>query len=255
MTPLSPASARSERVAEFTRGAYRARTADEPGDVARALALRRMAFRGGTAPDGDAFDESASHLLVESRRDGRLVACCRFTPLASGAEIATGYAAQFYDLARLAAYPAPMMELGRVCVAADARDPGARRLLWGAVAVLAERRGVSMIFGCSSFGGTDPGRHAPAFALLSARHLAPARWRPGVKAPEVVRFGATPADPRAGASAMPAPLRAYLGLGGWVSDHAVVDRDLGTLHVFTALERAALPAARARSLRAGVAVG
>jgi putative hemolysin len=49
---------------------------------------------------------------------------------------------------------------------------------------------------------------------------------------------------------MPPLLRSYLAMGGWVSDHAVVDRDLGTLHVFTGLEIGAIPAARARQLRA-----
>jgi len=49
---------------------------------------------------------------------------------------------------------------------------------------------------------------------------------------------------------MPPLLRAYLRMGGWVSDHAVIDRDLGTLHVFTGLEIRAVPPARARALRA-----
>jgi putative hemolysin len=49
---------------------------------------------------------------------------------------------------------------------------------------------------------------------------------------------------------MPPLLRTYLAMGGWVSDHAVVDRDLGTLHVFTGLEIAAIPPGRARALRA-----
>jgi putative hemolysin len=48
---------------------------------------------------------------------------------------------------------------------------------------------------------------------------------------------------------MPPLLRTYLMMGGWVSDHAVIDRDLGTLHVFTGLEIAAVPAGRARLLR------
>ena len=39
-------------------------------------------------------------------------------------------------------------------------------------------------------------------------------------------------------------------MGGWVSDHAVVDNDLGTLHVFTGVEISRIPAARARLLRA-----
>jgi hypothetical protein len=39
-------------------------------------------------------------------------------------------------------------------------------------------------------------------------------------------------------------------MGGWVSDHAVVDADLDTLHVFTGLEIRAVPPGRARLLRA-----
>jgi hypothetical protein len=38
-------------------------------------------------------------------------------------------------------------------------------------------------------------------------------------------------------------------MGGWVSDHAVVDIDLDTLHVFTGLEIGRVPKARARLLR------
>ena len=45
-------------------------------------------------------------------------------------------------------------------------------------------------------------------------------------------------------------LRTYLSMGGRVSDHAVVDSQLDTLHVFTGLDIAAIPAARAKLLRA-----
>ena len=51
---------------------------------------------------------------------------------------------------------------------------------------------------------------------------------------------------------MPPLLRTYLLMGGWVSDHAVVDRHMNTLHVFTGLEINAIPPARKRLLR-GVA--
>ena len=46
-----------------------------------------------------------------------------------------------------------------------------------------------------------------------------------------------------------ARLRTYLSMGGWVSDHAVIDASLNTLLVFTALEINAIPPARARLLR------
>lgn len=57
-------------------------------------------------------------------------------------------------------------------------------------------------------------------------------------------------DPRRGAEQMPSLLRSYLAMGGWVGDHAVIDREMNTLHVFTGLEVAAIPAGRARVLRA-----
>jgi putative hemolysin len=57
-------------------------------------------------------------------------------------------------------------------------------------------------------------------------------------------------DRRAALVALPPLLRTYLAMGGWVSDHAVVDRQLNTLHVFTCVEVDKVPAARAASLRA-----
>jgi len=52
---------------------------------------------------------------------------------------------------------------------------------------------------------------------------------------------------------MPPLLKTYLMMGGWVSDHAVVDAKMGTLHVFTGVEIAAIPASRKRLLRATAA--
>ena len=40
--------------------------------------------------------------------------------------------------------------------------------------------------------------------------------------------------------------------GGWASDHAVVDRQLNTMHLFKGVEIGAVPAARKRLLKAVV---
>jgi L-ornithine Nalpha-acyltransferase len=113
--------------------------------------------------------------------------------------------------------------------------------------------GVQFLFGCSSFDGADPQRHGAALALLANRHLAPLRWQPRIKRAGVIpyahTFRAVAPDPKAAVRAMPPLLRTYLLMGGWVSDHAVPDPDLDTLHVFTGLEIAAIPPARARLLR------
>lgn len=232
---------------------YRARFSSTPQDLARAQALRARRFRSGpAAQDGDAFDARALHLMVEETATGRLVCCCRLLPFADGSGIAASYSAQFYGLGGLARYPGRMLEIGRFCVEDGATDPAVLRVAWGALAAHVEATGVGLMFGCSSFAGTETGDYADAFALLKDRHLAPRRWLPRVKAPAVFRFARklrlrTP-DLKAAMRAMPPLLRTYLAMGGWVSDHAVIDRDLGTLHVFTGLEIGAVPPARARAL-------
>ena len=235
------------------RGRLTAREAWGPRDLDACLALRARAFRGHEgASDRDAFDAPCRHLMVEDAGTGDLVCTFRVMPLAGGAQIARSYAAQFYDLRPLEAFGAPMAEMGRFCLRPGPSDPDVMRVAWGALARLVDAEGVGLLFGCSSFRGTDPGAHDDAFALLKARHLAPPRWRPRVKAREVVRYaariGRAPDLARA-MRAMPPLLRSYLTLGGWVSDHAVIDRDLGTMHVFTGLEIARIPPSRARLLR------
>lgn len=237
------------------RGRYRARLAETPQDIAAAQDLRGLTFRGGPR-DTDAFDAICTHMLVEDIRSGALVCCFRLLPLTGGCEIARSYSAQFYDLAALQAYEGRMVEMGRFCIHPDARDPDILRVAWGAMTAWVDREGVEMLFGCSSFHGTESEKYLDAFAMLKERHLAPKRWLPRVKAPNVFRFAKklrfTKPDAKRAMLGMPPLLRTYLMMGGWVSDHAVVDRDLNTLHVFTGLEIRAIPPARARLLR-GVA--
>lgn len=237
------------------RGRYGVRIAESSADLAVAKALRARAFRGAQGgADGDAFDALASHVLVEETASGRVVCCYRLIEFASGARIGGSYSAQFYDLSRLAGFPGPMLELGRFCTAGGQTDADVLRAAWGALAAYVDAHRIEMIFGCASFRGTQTERYADAFALLRARHLAPKRWLPRVKAPQVFRFARTrhlrTPDLKAATRAMPPLLRSYLAMGGWVSDHAVIDADLDTLHVFTGLEIRRVPAGRARALRA-----
>jgi putative hemolysin len=143
--------------------------------------------------------------------------------------------------------------MGRFCIHPEWRDADILRVAWGAMTAYVDKAGIKMLFGCSSFHGTDAREYSDAFAMLKARHLAPTRFLPRVKAPNVFRFAARlrrKPDARKAMLKMPPLLRTYLVMGGWVSDHAVVDRDLNTLHVFTGLEIAAIPPARKRLLRA-----
>ncbi len=235
------------------KGRYAARLAVSAGDIAAAQALRGLCFRGPGQLDADRFDDACLHVLVEEDRSGTLVCCFRLLPLARGSEIAQSYSAQFYELSALADFEGPMVEMGRFCIHPEWRDADILRVAWGAMTQFVDENGIQMLFGCSSFKGTEAADYLDAFAMLKERHLAPRRWLPRVKAPRVFRFARRLArrapDARQAALTMPPLLRTYLAMGGWVSDHAVVDRDLNTLHVFTGLEIGAVPAARARLLR------
>lgn len=237
----------------LTKGRYRARLAESQADVEMAQALRHQAFFGRAGRDADRFDALCSHILVEDLRGGALVACFRVLPLRGGGEIGRSYSAQYYELSGLEAFEGQMVEIGRFCIAPGRQDGDILRVAWGALTAYVDENKVEMLFGCSSFAGTDEARYLDAFAMLKARYLAPKRWLPRVKAPQVFRFAARlrrKPDAKLALAAMPPLLRTYLMMGGWVSDHAVVDRQLNTLHVFTGLEVARIPAARKRALRA-----
>lgn len=237
----------------LSKGRYRARLAQSAQDVAAAQELRTIAF-GTSEVDRDAFDGECAHVLVEDIGAGdELVCCFRMLTMAQGAEIGRSYSARFYDLSSLRDFEGRMVEMGRFCIHPNRADPDILRIAWGAMTAYVDRNGIEMLFGCSSFAGTETEDYLDAFAMLKHRHLAPQRWLPRVKAPDVFRFAARlrrRPDAKKAMLRMPPLLRTYLMMGGWVSDHAVVDRHMNTLHVFTGLEIGAIPPARKRLLRA-----
>lgn len=248
----------------FKRGKYDVRLAETPEDVRAAQRLRHQVFiaqrntsraedAGEEALDVDMFDAACDHILIEDRKTGELVCCYRLLPLQSGAEIGRSYSAQFYELSNLSDIEGPIVEMGRFCIRADHRNADVLRVAWVAMTQYVTERNFELLFGCSSFEGNDAQVYADAFALLREKHLAPKRWLPRPKAKYIFSFAKLlklkRPDPRKAMQMMPPLLRGYLSLGGWVSDHAVIDRDLNTLHVFTGVEVKRVPTRIADRLR------
>lgn len=229
------------------QGGWCLRLAD-PADMPAILALRARAFqRAAGISDADGFDALSLHLHLSREGEASPLATLRLRLHQDGDSLLTGYAAQVYDLAALAGQGGVVLELGRLCTEPGTAEADALRLLWAGVARLALRTGAARLVGCTSFPTTDPAPLAPALALLAARSLGPAGQRPGQKAPLTQDLPPPVPDPAA-AALLPPLLRAYLAMGGWVSDHLVIDRDLGTCHVFTCIEIASMPEARRRLL-------
>ena len=233
--------------ASFHRARYGVRIAQGADDLAACQALRHQCFFNRPGIDADGHDAGCIHVMIAG--DAGMVATFRVMVLPSGAALSDSYAAGVYDLTALSGYSRPMLEIGRFCVARTALDADVLRLAWGALAGFVDAHDIGLMIGCSSFRGADPRVHAPALAVLGARHIGPPDLIPGVRAPVTVPLGGPVRDRRAGLAGLPSLLRGYLGLGGWVGDHAVVDTTLDTLHVFTAVPVEGIPPARARALR------
>lgn len=229
-----------------------ARLAEGPADRARVMAFRRAAFpRRAGGPEEDAQDDLSAHVMVEGPEG--LLGYFRVMLFGWGAGLAQGYAARFYDVGPLSGYARPIAEMGRFCLAPGGVHPDVLRLAWGAMTRLVDEGQAGLIVGCTSFRGADWRPHRAGLALLAAEFIGPAEHLPGRKAAEMVDYPALAgpvADRRTALAALPPLLRTYLGMGGWVSDHAVIDRDLDTLHVFTCVEVDRVPKARAAALRA-----
>ncbi len=224
--------------------AYRVRLADA-ADFGQIMALRRARFGAGE----DAFDSHSTQIMVQDK--DQLIATFRLREFSNGAAAQMGYTGQFYDLSALAHLTGPVLELGRFCVADGALQVDALRLAFAAMAAQVDHKGAGLLFGCSSFLGRDLALHRAALGHLT-RHIHP-HWDITATAAHVIDLRALSpckAQDVAALRAMPPLLRSYLSLGGWVGGQAVRDDDLDTIHVFTALEVAAIPAARARALRA-----
>lgn len=242
------------------RGRYNARRAETQDDVLACQQLRYLTFiqtRGlegaPEALDTDEFDSTCEHMMVEDQKSGQLVCCFRMLPLTDGSEIGRSYSAKYYDLQQLREFPGKLVEMGRFCIHPAWKDPAILRVAWSAMTRFVDDEGIELLFGCSSFEGVDAENYADAFTLLKEKHIAPTRWMPRIKAPNVFRFTRAfrlrRPNMKLALRRMPPLLRTYLVMGGWVSDHAVIDNDLKTLHVFTGVEISRVPMTRARMLR------
>lgn len=234
---------------------YQVRLAKNPSDILAAQKLRYIAFdlAAATKVDQDVFDDRCTHVLVEEQKTGRVVCCFRLLHLNDGSDIEKSYSAQHYELSALHSYSGKLVEMGRFCIHPEVKDPDVLRLAWGALTKYVDQEAVDLLFGCASFQGTNASDYLDAFAILRDKYLAPKRWLPRVKAPNVFRFATRlrcKPDMKKALRRMPPLLRSYLLMGGWVSDHAVVDSHLNTLHVFTGIEIGSIPPARKRLLRA-----
>lgn len=229
-------------------GSYRLGLARDAGLVEGALRLRFEVFNlelgEGLASsyalgcDRDEYDSLCDHLVVQDERSGRVVGTYRLLA-AEHAPMAGGfYAEREFDLSALpAGIRRGAVELGRACVAADARGGVVLALLWRGIAEYAEQHGKRYLFGCASLPATEPAGLASVTRLIRAHG-----WlRTDLAVRPRAGFAAPPAGPLPCRSEpeLPPLWRGYFLQGARACGIPAWDREFGTYDYFLLFDREA----------------
>lgn len=189
--------------------------------------------------EADEFDPYFDHLLlIDNRRDpatlSDVVGVYRLLPPERFAAAGRYYSEGEFDLSRLKSSGRRLLELGRSCVHRDMRGGAAMFLLWNGLAEYVLERGIEVLFGAASFHGTDAAALAQPLSLLHHLHRAPEALRVTPQPAQALDMDLLPEGALDRARAMagiPALIKAYLRLGGFVSDGAWIDRAFNTIDV------------------------
>lgn len=242
---------------------FHVRLAQSEADLRAAQRLRYEVFvgelgGGGTMVDHarrleqDAFDPIADHLLLVDAGTDAVVGVYRLMLPQMAAQAGGYYSAAEYDLTVLQTSGRRLLELGRSCVHPDYRGGTGMHHLWSGLADYIAQHRIDVLFGVASFHGTDISALAAPLSLLHHRHLAPPDLR--VRAIDksfqsMGLIGKAHLDRKAAMTQVPALIKAYLRLGGFVGEGAFVDHAFNTTDVCLIMDTARMSDRQARMYR------
>ena len=187
----------------------------------------------------DRFDPYFDHLiLIDHSRAGdekdQIVGVYRLLRDDQARAIGQFYSEDEYDLSVLKNSGRKLLELGRSCLHPDCRGGAAMYHLWNALAAYVFEHEIEILFGVASFHGTDLQELAQPLSMLYHNHLAPEDLRVRALPEHYADMNRVPKDQldrRAAMLKVPALIKAYLRLGGFVGDGAFIDQDFNTTDV------------------------
>lgn len=247
-------------------GYLQVRLAETEADLRAAERLRYRVFveeLGGDGPlvdhearlEKDAFDPFYEHLVLVDTRESdttcdHVVGVYRLLSDAKAETLGRYYSEDEYDLTVLKSSGRRLLELGRSCVDEAHRRGMALHHLWSGLADYVLDREIEVLFGVASLHGTDIEALALPLAHLHHNFLAPPELR--VRAVEAAYqpmdlIPEAQIDRVAAMRDVPALIKSYLRLGGFVGDGAFVDNAFNTTDVCLVMDTQRMNAeARAR---------
>lgn len=229
---------------------FEIRLAQSEQDLLAAQRLRYVVFVEELAGDGalvdhegrferDSYDPHYEHMiLVDNRRDAsaldHVVGVYRLLSGERAAQAGGFYCSGEYDLSLLEASGRRLLELGRSCVHADYRGGTALFHLWNGLGKYVDERDIDLLFGVASFHGTDVAALAQPLSFLHHSHLAPPELRVRAVPEAFTPMDILPPDEVDRLTAVreiPALIKGYLRLGGYVGEGAFIDRPFNTTDI------------------------
>ncbi|MGR3494105.1 GNAT family N-acetyltransferase [Citreimonas sp.] len=232
---------------------FAVRLAQSRAEIEAAQRLRYAVFveeLGGDGPmvdhaarlERDRFDPFFDHLILTPEdAPGEVVGVYRLLRSDAAARAGQFYSEDEYDLDPLKRSGRRLLELGRSCLHPDHRGGAALYALWQGLADYVFAHRIEILFGVASFHGTDVARLAAPLSLLHHRHLAPEPLR--VRARQFQPMDLLPEatlDRRAAMLQVPALIKSYLRMGGFVGEGAFVDHAFNTTDVCLVMDTARL---------------
>nr|WP_321981123.1 GNAT family N-acyltransferase [uncultured Cohaesibacter sp.] len=202
-----------------------------------------------TRRDADAYDAICDHLLVLDhdspkkkfrRLEPRIVGTYRLLRQEMANLYGGFYTASEFNInSILEAHPERrFLELGRSCVLKEYRTKRTIELLWQGIWAYVQIHKIDVMIGCASIMGTDPQELAEPLTFLSKLGKAPEEWSvdalPHISLP-LEQMDPSAINDKAALRSLPPLLKAYMRLGCYISNNAMVDHQFGTTDVLIIL--------------------
>lgn len=191
-----------------------------------------------THRDSDIFDNYCDHLLVRDYdlppETGQVVGTYRLLRRSALRDLPSFYSESEFDITAIKQIPGEILELGRSCVDANYRNRAVMQLLWRGIGAYVKQHKIQLMFGCASFFGIDVKEHTLPLSYLYHYHLAPEALRSIALPDQYIEMNLLPKEEinvKAAFAALPALIKGYLRLNGYIGLGAVLDPQCKTIDV------------------------
>ena len=186
--------------------------------------------------DMDEYDRYCDHLVVidESVSSAYVVGTYRLLINSSLNSEVGFYTETEFDLYKLKKLNLRILEAGRSCVHEDYRDGKIIRLLWRGLSSYILQKKVDFIIGCASFEGCNVNSIQNELSFLHHNHLAPEKFLAKSlknKTAKIQFLKKKNIDNYKTFKLLPPLIKAYLRVGSWVGEGAVIDKNFRTIDV------------------------